>query len=174
MNAQQIGWVKDTFGVNTENIYTLEDIEIEFANINFDSFRSFYKQNSNYIGSEYKKGIDKLVFFTKLFRKQTTDNTAKLDYCESLAQKVKFIGYNAIDNNLEYENIKIKDTKENFFTDKDIKTLSKIGTLQQCVILQRSVSGTDALLDTMKDLITNPIVRLSSNISPISLKVTVI
>ncbi|MGW8169682.1 MAG: hypothetical protein ACWGHH_06725 [Sulfurovaceae bacterium] len=154
MKLEQIEYITALFSLEG-NSYVIEDVIEELSDIGFENFKGFYKKNSNYIGSEFKRGFDKFLFFTKLYRKHNIDNTAEIEYYGSLAQKVNYVGNIAIEHNLNYENVKIKDTGKNFFTEKDITTLSRIGTLVQCARLQKSASGTDALLDAMRERIEN-------------------
>ena len=155
MNKDKINYIAAIFQLDIKNPYILQDLINHMEAVDFNQFRAFYNQYSNYAGAEYQRGFDKFLFYIKLFKRFNTDNSSKLDYYESLAKKVKFIGYNAIGLDIDFKNVKIKDTGEHFFTSEDINILTKIGTLRQCIRLQKSVSGADALLDAMRERIEN-------------------
>lgn len=153
MNEKQLLYITTIFNLDPTNSYILEDIELELKDIGFENFKNFYKGNSNYLGSEYKKGLEKFLFFTKLYRKLHTDTTKKVNYCRELAFKVKLVSSLILEHNADFYNFKIVGSDKCFFSENDIATLEKIGSLVYCARLQRSVSGSDALLEKMEELI---------------------
>lgn len=71
-----------------------------------------------------------------------------------MASKVREIDtmvLNAQNDNHQWEKFKLT-TGEQYFTDKEVKALSAIGSPLHCIRLQRSVSGRDMLAERLEEL----------------------
>ena len=149
----KVDYIKSVFKITEQNPYITTDIAEELAKVeDFNEFRKWLKINLNHLDTQYMNGFTKFNFLARMYLQSHQVDKARLaessSFAKSLAEKIRSVSSYVLDNNnLKCENF-VSD-KECIFTDFEQTHLAKIGTLLQCVKIQRSVSGEDPLFEKL-------------------------
>lgn len=167
MNTQIVKYVIDVLNIKVESELALIEINNDINDMDYPKqFLTFLRDRMNVSGYEYQTGFQKFVILSKQYKQKEFEelNRTKIkkmgSAAERLANKVKEIDMmvlNAQNNNHQWDKFKLT-TGEQYFTDKEIKALSTIGTVLHCVRLQRSVSGRDMLSERLEELFVERVV----------------
>ena len=168
MDSAALKYFASLFNIKLDNPMIAEDIgEIVSGVPDIKAFRSWIRDNLNHYDTQYLSGLPKLATMAKIFNKNyvRTNATGRLEkargFMEALAEKVHMVSAAVRDNpNLDYDNF--RRDGENLFTDQEKSMLSRIGSLYDCVRLQRSVSGEDALYEKLME---NAVKMISDDIT---------
>ncbi len=161
MNTQIVKYVIDLLNIKVESELALIEINNEINAMTYPkAFLTFLRDRMNVSGYEYQTGFQKFVILSKQYKQKELEelNRTKIEKmgtaAERLASKVHEIDtmvLNAQNDNHQWGKFKLS-TGEQYFTDKEIKALSTIGSPLHCVRLQRSVSGRDMLCERLEEL----------------------
>lgn len=153
----KVDYIKSIFKITGDNPYVISDIADDMAGVqNFDDFRVWLKSNINHIDTQYMNGFQKFTFLAKEYKKQYAKrtNSSRLsksqDTAKQIADKIRSVAHHLdIDPNLTPHHFQIDG--KCYFSKFEISQIEKIGGLHRCVMLQKSVSGEDALLERLRD-----------------------
>lgn len=156
-----IEYVCVIFGLQITSKIALLDMENDIGIIqNHAEYIKYLKSSFNLSDLQYLTAYQKFLELTKRYKRieQEELNRNKIKNmgtaAERLASKVREIDtmvLNAQNDNHQWEKFKLT-TGEQYFTDKEVKALSTIGSPLHCVRLQRSVSGRDMLAERLEEL----------------------
>lgn len=156
-----IEYIIEIFGLNIKSTIAMIDMENDIGEIqNHANYVKYLKSSFNLSDIQYLTAYQKFLELTKRYKRieQEEINRNKIEKmgtaAERLASKVHEIDtmvLNAQNDNHQWGKFKLS-TGEQYFTDKEIKALSTIGSPLHCVRLQRSVSGRDMLCERLEEL----------------------
>lgn len=156
---EKVEYIKSIFKIDADNSYLITDIAEELVKIeDFDNYRKWLKVNLNHYDSQYMKPFEKFVFLTQKYLKQRLEieNSERITngrlYALELSSKVKAVSSYVEEYGATYEDLKLKGSDKELFSGFDKSQLAKVGGLQSAVQLQKSVSGSDALVDKLEQL----------------------
>lgn len=154
-------YIIDLLNIKVESEYSILEINSELTSMSDPkAFIDHIRSRLNMSGFEYMTGFQKFVTLAKQYRQKEIEelNRNKIKNmgtaAERLASKVHEIDtmvLNAKNDNHQWEKFKLT-TGEQYFTDKEVKALSAIGSPLHCIRLQRSVSGRDMLAERLEEL----------------------
>jgi len=152
-----IEYLMAILNIKTDSSFVVLDMQNELQDIiDIADYQKFIRKNINYLGMEYMTGFQKFIKLTEIYKRQYAEahNQERLEAsrntAKELSQKVKTVS-EAVENGAIFHNMKIKGTNENYFTNWELKELSKRGGSVHCVGLQKSVSGSDELYEKLKE-----------------------
>lgn len=147
-----IEYLMAILNIKTDSSFVVLDMQNELKDIqDIPAYQKYIRSNINYLGMEYMTGFQKFIKLTEMYKRKENEllNKGRLegsrDTAQKIAGKVKTVATMVEDNYIEFKNIK------DHFTPWELKELSKIGDAQKCVRLQKSVSGSDELYETLKE-----------------------
>lgn len=156
-----IEYVSVIFGLQITSKIALLGMENDIGIIqNHAEYIKYLKSSFNLSDLQYLTAYQKFLELTKRYKRieQEELNRNKIKNmgtaAERLASKVHEIDtmvLNAQNDNHQWEKFKLS-TGEQYFTDKEIKALSTIGSPLNCVRLQMSISGRDMLCERLEEL----------------------
>lgn len=151
-----IKYTAEILNIKTNSKLVVFDMQSELQGItDIADYQKFIRSNINYLGMEYMTGFQKFIKLTEMYKRQYTEKTNQgrigkgIDTAQKLANKIKEVSSHVEDNN-DLTFINFSTDGKCYFTDFEIKQLKKIGSLNKCVRLQKSISGEDALLERLK------------------------
>jgi hypothetical protein len=156
-----IEYIIELFGLNIKSTLAMIDMENDIGEIsNHAEYVRYLKAYFNLSDVQYLTAYQKFLELTKRYKRQEIEdiNRTKIEKmgtaAERLASKVKEIDTMVMNNQAvkhTWDGFKLS-TGELYFTDKEQKALSIIGSPLRCVNLQRSVSGRDILSEKLEKL----------------------
>lgn len=170
--VDKVEYIASIFKIDVNNQYVILDIAEELKRIDsFDHFRNWLKVNLNHYDAQYLKPYEKFIFLIRMYLKNRVEslNSERISksrvHAFELAKKVKLVSPFVEDRGLDCKNFKTP-TGEKFFSTFDVSQIDKVGGLLAAVRLQKSVSGSDALIEKLlelsHDLIVNNIIEFKS------------
>jgi len=151
--TELIDYLANILNIKTNSDLVILDMQNELQSItDIAHYRAFIRSNLNYLGMEYKTGFQKFIMLTEIYKKQYQVDANRLasssSFAKQLAEKVRSVSSYVLENSdLECTNFVNDDGC--IFTDFEQLHLGKVGSLLQCVRIQRSVSGEDELLSKL-------------------------
>ena len=156
-----IEYVCVIFGLELKSKIALLDMENDIGIIqNHTAYIQHLKSSFNLSDIQYLTAYQKFLELTKRYKRQEQEEINRLKIekmgsaAERLAGKVKEIDTMVMNNQSikhTWDGFKLS-TGELYFTDKEVKALSTIGTPLHCVRLQRQTSGRDMLAERLEEL----------------------
>lgn len=158
-----IDYISQIFGLEMKSTIAILDMESDIGEIqNHADYVRYLKNGFNLDDIKFLTAYQKFLTLTKRYKVievETINRSAlskKTTSAERLASKVREIDTIVLNNqnsNHKWEQFKIdNEQKENWFSEKEIATLSSIGSPLTCVRLQRQVSGRDMLSERLEAL----------------------
>ena len=156
-----IEYIIEIFGLNIKSTIAMMDMESDIGEIrDHANYAKYLKSSFNLSDIQYLTAYQKFLELTKRYKRQEQEEINRLKIekmgsaAERLAGKVKEIDTMVMNNQSikhTWDGFKLS-TGELYFTDKEIKALSTIGTPLHCVMLQRQTSGRDLLAERLEKL----------------------
>jgi len=151
LTGNLIEYITEILNIKTKSELVILDIRTELQEIeDIVSYKNYIKENLNHIDMQYMKGFQKFIHLTNLYKKEMFEiyNKDRLENAvttaHKIADKVCTISKLSKSKAAKFEKFKTKDG--NYFTSFEIKQLKRIGTVRECIKLQKSHSGHDPLL----------------------------
>lgn len=163
MSAKEtVKYIAALLNVKAESEFVMMDMLSEIEEVkNPAAYREYLRDNFNHIDVTMMPGFQKFITLTKRYKEIEFQafNHDRIEKSQStareIAEKVKNIApmvlvSDNIEKKLEFKHFQTNGKP--YFTDFEIKTLNKIGSVRHCVKLQRSNSGDDLLLRKLEKM----------------------
>lgn len=148
--------IAKTLNIDVTDNYTLADVGAELNKMkNLEGFRAYIKTRFRDEDLKFSNGFQKFVTLSKEYIDLEFEEINKSrileakDLYSSICEKVKKISNKVLneDREITFEMVYLGEGR--LFDDEEIGILKRVGTLYQCIVIQRSVSGKDNLREKL-------------------------